>query len=407
MSRIAAGLLIALTLIAGILIGGTLGSPSPSLSRSPDSALAGATSAPSATPSAPTASPAPTPTPTPSPTPSPTPVPTPVLVAAPLTGQLVTPALAQRHVVAVMIDDLAAARPQSGLSSADVVWQAPAEGGIPRYMALFQTGDPPAVGPVRSSRLYFIAWAAEWNAVYVHVGGSPQALALLHSSQGKGRVVFDADEFRWGGRYLWRIKTRLAPQNVYSDAAHLQSLARAVGAKTVDATPVWQFAPDADLAMRPKGGTITVPYLANRITYAYDRASNRYLRSVSVEGKQVDAGTNQRIGPKNVVVMAMSFAPLNDGTQKHRLEAQFTGSGVAYIATNGTTVKGTWKKKSMTAPTLFYGPDGKPVTLTIGQTFVQVVQRGTVITVKDGRIPPRPIRPAASGHVDPDGPLAQ
>jgi len=70
--------------------------------------------------------------------------------------------LATRKPIAVMIDDLAAARPQSGLSMANIVYQAPAEGGIPRYMALFQTQAPAAIGPIRSARLYFVAWAEEW-----------------------------------------------------------------------------------------------------------------------------------------------------------------------------------------------------------------------------------------------------
>ena len=328
-----------------------------------------------------------------------------MLVPAPLTGRMVAPSIASRHVVAVMIDDQFQARPQSGLASASVVWQAPAEGGIPRYMALFQEGDPKAVGPVRSSRLYFIAWAAEWRSVYVHVGGSPQALDLLRSRDGKGKVVYDADGFRYEGRYLWRIKSRLAPHNVYTDGKNLRGVGKKVGAKAVEYKPAWKFAADAVYADRPNGGTIVVPYLANKITYKYDRKSNRYLRSVSVEGKQVDASSKSRVGPKNVVVMTMSFGPLNDGSKKHRLEAQFTGKGTAWIATNGRTVKGTWKKSSMTGPTRFYGPDGKQVKLTIGQTFVQVVPKGTKITIKDGKVPPLPPRPAAAGRLDPKGGL--
>src|SRR5258707_8461247 len=118
-------------------------------------------------------------TPSLSPAPTPTPVPTPTTVPAPLTGRLVLPQVAARHPIAVMIDDLGAARPQSGFSAASVVWQAPAEGGIPRYMMIFQESIPAEVGPVRSSRYYYIAWAAERRAVSAHAGGSPQALQTL------------------------------------------------------------------------------------------------------------------------------------------------------------------------------------------------------------------------------------
>ncbi len=330
--------------------------------------------------------PPPIPTPTPTVAPAPTPVPTPVLVPDPMTGLMVTEDQASRHVVGVMIDDLSAARPQSGLSDASIVWQAPAEGGIPRYLALFEAGDPAAVGPIRSSRLYFIAWAAEWNAVYLHVGGSPQAMALLKSAQGSGQVVWNADEFRWGAAYMWRIKQRDAPHNVYTDSKHMELLVKRTGAAiTMTYTPAWQFAPDAQLEQRPVGGAIVVPYSANLISYKYDRTTNTYLRTVSVEGPQVDAGTKIRIAPKNVVVIAMSFAPLNDGSGKHRLEAQFVGTGTAWMSTNGVTLKGTWKKASMTAPTLLFGPDGKPVTLTAGQTFVNVVEIGTAVKFTAGK----------------------
>jgi hypothetical protein len=318
----------------------------------------------------------------------------------------VTPDVASRPVIGIMIDDQAGARPQAGLSQASVVWQAPAEGGIPRYMALFQDSYPDLVGPVRSSRYYFIAWAAEWRAMYVHVGGSPQALALLQSTSGRGAAVYNADEYRWGGRYLYRATNRLAPHNVYSDARRLEGLVKAVGAQAPTFTPAWQFAPDAPLELRPEGGSIVAPYAWNKISYAYDRATNTYLRTVTGEGSQVDAGTKQRVAPKNVIVMLMRFAPLNDGSPKHRLEADFTGTGKAWIATNGRTIIGTWRKDSLTAPTQFFGPDGTPVTLTRGQTFVQVMETGTRVTVKDGVVPAPAGSPDASGIPVVPGPSA-
>ena len=234
-------------------------------------------------------------TPVPSPSLIPSPSPTPVLVAAPLTGRLVTPALAARHPIAVMVDDQAGARPQSGFNAASVVWQAPAEGGIPRYMLIFGEGNPPSVGPVRSSRYYFIEWAAEWRALYVHVGGSPQAMATLAAS-GSGQLVYNADEFRWGGTYLWRITQRAAPHNVYTDGKHLRALAARVGATAPPAGPAWTFGPGAPLADRPDGARLEITYPANQIAYRYDRTSNTYRRFVGGQ-PQIDAGDSRPGGP--------------------------------------------------------------------------------------------------------------
>lgn len=374
----------------GSVAAGALGSPAPSggIGAAPSGSVApSASDGPAASPAVtPPPTPVPTPTPDPTPTPSPTPSPTPVPVPAPMTGRLVRPDIAERHPIAVMVDDHADARPQSGFSDAAVVWHAPAEGGIPRYMLIFQDRVPPSVGPVRSARQYYIAWAAEWDAVYAHVGGSPQAMDTLRR-QGNGQLVYNADEFRWGGVYFHRTKDRFAPHNVYTSGKELRALAKRLGATDGPRKAAWRFAPDAPLALRPEGGTIATAYTHNKITYRYDRRSNAYIRSVSGEKTQTDRGTDKPVAPKNVVVMIMSFGRLNDGSNKNRLEAQFVGKGTAWIASNGRTVKGTWRKASLTEPTRFYGADGKQVTLTIGQTFIQVMPRGTKVTVKDGKVP--------------------
>jgi hypothetical protein len=310
-------------------------------------------------------------------------------VPAPLTGRMVLPKVAAQHPIAVMVDDLNAARPQSGFNSASVVWQAPAEGGIPRYMMVFQETIPKNVGPVRSARYYYIAWAAEWRAVYAHAGGSPQALRTLRA-KGNGQLVYNADEFRWG-KSFWRVPDRFAPHNLYTDGKHLRGIAKSVKAADKPMKAVWKFAPDLEKVYRPRGGRIEVAYSYNRIRYDYDWKTNTYLRSVTGEKKQVDAATGKRVAPKNVVIMLMRFGPLNDGSKKHRLEAQVVGSGTAWIATNGTTIKGTWKKASLTKPTRFFDAEGKQVTLTVGQTFVQVMQTGTKVTIKKGSPPPPPV----------------
>ena len=326
------------------------------------------------------------PTPAPSPTPAPpTPEPTPPTVPSALTGLLISPESALYHPIAVMVDDHVAARPQSGFNSAAIVWHAPAEGGVPRYMMIFQDQVPAGVGPVRSSREYFIEWAAEWDAMYVHHGGSPQALATL-AAKGHGQWVWNADGFRWSPKYLWRVNTRRAPHNVYTDGEHLRALAAKIGADDGALTPVWRFAPDASLGERPVGGSIQVVYPYETITYKYDTASNRYVRYINTsKTPQVDAEDNSVVAPANVVILRMHFGPLNDGhPDKFRLEAADVGHGEAWISTNGITVKGTWRKASETAPTLLFGPDGAPVTLTAGQTFVQVLPLSYTFKITPG-----------------------
>ncbi len=341
------------------------------------------------------------PSPSPSVAPTPTPAPTPVLVPAPLTGRLVSPAAAVRHPIAVMIDDLSPARPQSGYNAASIVWQAPAEGGIPRYMMVFQENIPTDVGPVRSSRYYYIAWAAELRAVYAHAGGSPQAMATLRA-KGRGQLVYNADEFRWGKSFR-RIPTRFAPHNLYTTGKQLLGIAKTVGAKNGTIKWPWTFAPDKPLEQRPVGGRIQVYYSANAIRYDYDRTTNTYLRSNTSEKKQIDAATKKRVAPKNVIVMLMHFGPLNDGSKKHRLEATVIGSGPAWISTNGVTIKGTWKKTGLTSATRFFDAKGKPVTLTVGQTFVQVMPYGSKMSFVKGKPAPT-AQPSPSGLPSPSAP---
>jgi hypothetical protein len=368
------------TQLGPLFSGGTAaatGTPAPSSQPAPS----GAAVEPSAAP--------------PSATP-PAPEPTPALVPAPLTGVLVSPEVAAQHAIAIMIDDQFYARPQSGFNAASIVWHAPAEGGIPRYMLIFQDQVAPAIGPVRSSRLYYIQWAAEWRSMYVHAGGSPQAIRKLNKI-GHGEWVYNADQFKWGtgaascagiqGCYLWRTTDRFPPHDVYTDGKHLRRLAKRVGADDALMEPAWTFGPDKATELRPDGGLIRVNFPDVTITYRYDAATNSYQRYVGVDKQpQVDPGDGEVVAPKNVVILRMAFGPLRDSQTHGRLEAHNIGKGVAWISTGGVTVKGEWRKKSPKAPTLLYGPDGQPITLTAGQTFIEVIDTDSTYSfrIRDG-----------------------
>jgi DUF3048 family protein len=331
----------------------------------------------------------------------PQPTPGVVLVPAPMTGLLVSPEAALRHPMAIMIDDHIGARPQSGFNAASVVYQAPAEGGIPRYMLVFQDTVPTAVGPVRSARQYFIEWAAEWNAMYAHAGGSPQALDTLRRF-GHGQLVWNADEFRWSSAgYFWRVHDRVAPHNLYTDGSHLRKLAPLLGMADGPVTPNWAFAFPRMDAERPTGNVIKVVYPYESITYRYDPTLNKYYRYINGSKRpQVDAADGLAVTPTNVVILRMHFgALLNSDPKKHRLEAADVGHGEAWISTGGLTLKGSWRKASASAPTLLFDANGDPVTLTAGQTFVQVLPLTYSFSIANGHLaaPMEPMLPGDGG----------
>jgi hypothetical protein len=227
----------------------------------------------------------------------------------------------------------------------------------------------------------------------VHAGGSPQALATL-KKYGKGQYVYNADSYRWEGTYLLRNGKRVAPHNLYSDGKLLRSLASRVGAKAISAQPVWRFAPGVPAENRPAGARIDITYAYSKYAFRYDRATNTWVHYV--EGKkQVDAGDGKIVAPTNVVVMVVKFGRLNDGhPEKGRLEAQAIGSGRAWISTNGKVVTGKWRKSSITSPVRFYDKNGNAVTLSVGQTFVQVVPSAAAVKITSGK--PVTAAPSAS-----------
>src|SRR3989338_917408 len=141
------------------------------------------------------------------------------MVRRAIDGVLVAEGTKEAYPFAVVIENSVDAWPLSGIGAANLVWEAPAEAGIPRLLAVFADGsDVKEIGPVRSARPYFVDWTEEFHGLFGHVGGSPEALALLPS-----RDVFDVNEFS-RGQFFWRSRARSAPHNVYTSSQKLQEV---------------------------------------------------------------------------------------------------------------------------------------------------------------------------------------
>ena len=267
-------------------------------------------------------------------------------------------------VTAIMIENSPDARPQSGLKDSGVVYEAIAEGGITRFLALYQTEKPQLIGPVRSVRLYYVDWLTPYQASVAHVGGSAAALALV-----RGGSYRDIDQF-FNSAYYWRAADRYAPHNVYTSFEKLDALNQAKGYTKSEFTG-WPRQ-SGKAAAEPNATNIHVVIsgpLYNS-TYAYDAASNQYLRSHEYGGAHVDREQGQ-IAPDTVIVMKVDQSKTyEDG---YRESIATVGSGAAYIFQNGTVVECTWSKTSREAQIEFKDAEGKAIKLNRGQTWITAV----------------------------------
>ncbi len=296
----------------------------------------------------------------------------PATVASPLTGAQVDPALAARPVTGIMIENSHDARPQSGLQDAGVVYEAIAEAGITRFLALFQEGQPQYIGPVRSLRPYYIDFAAPYQASIVHVGGSPDALAEVTSGGFR-----NLDQF-YNGAYFTRINSRYAPHNVYTSFAKLDALNQAKG-YTKSAFTGWPRKADKKLAT-PTAKTIHLAISSSDFyaDYTYDAASNSYLRAEGGEAhtELVNAGdkSGPQLHPKVVIalVMGLSNGALDASGAYYSNYIDY-GSGQMYVFQDGGVTTGAWSKSGTNDQIHFSEDNGTPIKLDAGQTWLTLV----------------------------------
>lgn len=294
--------------------------------------------------------------------------PEPKTMPSPLTGVEVSPEQAEHPVTSVIIENLYPnARPQSGLSSAGIVLETLAEGGITRYQALFGDTFPADIGPVRSIRTYFVRWGLEYNVPVVHAGGNADALDMIGPLGMK-----NLDEFAFGN-YFRRIATRYAPHNLYTTGKQLEDLMAARGFNTKPTFTPWPRKDDAP-SKAPTASSITISpsYYDYQVSYAYDPADNSYARSIR-GAADVDANGNTPIKPKNVIVLKAptSYGLTRSGEQTVIIQTVDSGSGVIFM--DGLATEVTWRKPSDSARTQFFDAAGKEVALNRGQSWVTVI----------------------------------
>lgn len=276
--------------------------------------------------------------------------------------------------VAVMIENMVSSRPPSHLSNANIVYEALVEGGITRFMALYagQMITIPEIGPVRSARPYYLDWALEYGALYMHVGGSPQAFADIRTYE-----VFDLNQF-FNAQYFWRSDDRSAPHNLYTSGEKMAFALRDLEVEGEGSYTPWKFKKDEVSSQRPtadKNITIDFSSVSYQVEYKYDRTENDYVRYQAEQIHRDKPVTEEddegaEIRAKNIIVQKVKTSLLID---EGRLAMEAVGEGEALVFLDGTVISGTWKKDAKDSRTLFYNSDGEEIEFNAGTTWIEIV----------------------------------
>jgi len=323
----------------------------------------------------------------------------------PLNGEMLGKSLKanweKRRPMGIMIENHKDARPQSGLSSADIIYEAVAEGGITRFMGVFYCKDASIVGPVRSARIYFIRMLQEYGEypLYAHVGGANTegpANALGEIQKLGWGLYNDLNQFAVPFPYFWRdyerLPNRATEHTVYSSTTKLWQYAKDKrklsnvdedGVKWNKNFVSWKFKDDAKTADRGSIGSVTFGFWNSfasdfQVIWKYNSVNNSYSRSNGGQ-QHIDKDTGKPLETKNVIVVFAKESPANDGYDGGHILYKLIGSGDGYLFQDGKKEEITWEKEDAESRIKFYDNNSKEVSMVRGQVFVEILPIGNKV----------------------------
>jgi hypothetical protein len=272
--------------------------------------------------------------------------------------------------VAIVIDNHIDARPPVALSEAHIVYELPVEGSITRYLSIYDsTQDLNKIGPVRSARPYMLDYVQELSALFVHVGGSPQALVDIVKNN-----IFDLNEF-YNGDYFIRNENRPKPHHIFIDFANIKDYIASQNKEKNTFFP-WQFKDNEEnininSTSNDLDTNINIDFGADayEVNWVYDFENNNYLRSLNNKIHVDDK--NIAIRAKNIIIQRVNSKVLDE---KLRLKIDTISEGEAVICFEAKCKQGTWKKESAKARTRYY-INGKEVKFSIGNFWIEILDQ--------------------------------
>lgn len=281
--------------------------------------------------------------------------------------------------IAVMIDNHNQAWPQAGLNQAYLVYEAVVEGGETRLMALFKCVTVDKIGPVRSSRHYFLDYAMENDAIYAHYGWSPQA-----ESDIKQYNINNLNGITESETTFWRVKDKSAPHNAVTSTTALLNAAKAKGYKTKSSKKsVLNYVTDeVKLENGQSATSVTIPHSTlQTVKYEYDEQNQVYKRYARNKA-QTDWDTGDNITTKNIIVTFCDNYTLDDSENKGRQGLRNIGTFDGYYITNGKAIKIKCIKEARNTQTKYEDLQGNEIQVNDGNTWINICPKNADVQIE-------------------------
>ncbi|HCC68090.1 TPA: hypothetical protein DEP90_02715 [Patescibacteria group bacterium] len=303
---------------------------------------------------------------------------------SPINGLLFTQSemneLMERRPIAVMINNHSQARPQSGLNSAEVVYEVLVESGITRLLGIFWSQVPDKVGPIRSARQYYLEWLSPYDPLYIYDGCAKSDDPRVNAC---GNIyLYNIKVIATIGSWRWNDGTRYAPHNEYNSLLSAWEYAEDRGwDKFPSEFESWEFKNDELVDQRGDGYRYKVTFHerinnggAYDAIWQYDPSTNSYNRWIG--GRvDIDQETNTQVNAKVVIIQETDITATYD--TKARLIVDTVGQGDAVILMDGKKIDGTWKKTNRMDRTSFYTSDGEKMEFNRGRVWISVIAQSS------------------------------
>ncbi|MBE7027972.1 MAG: DUF3048 domain-containing protein [Ruminococcaceae bacterium] len=282
------------------------------------------------------------------------------------------------RIIAVMVDnDNNDARPHAGVDEAFLIYEAYVEGSATRMMALFKDADTEKIGPIRSSRHYFLDYAMEHDAIYVHYGWSPQASKDI-STYGINNINGVLE----GNNVFWRDSTYTKSwHTAYASIEKIMKFSDETKKyrNTSNVSNFKKTAVDKEITGE-SAIKITLPYAGfYKASYEYDEATNTYKRYINGKGHITQEGVH--LSPKNIIIQKASNFTI-PGDTSGRQDVKTVGTGEGYLITGGKIARITWSKPDRKTKTTYKFENGEEICLNPGQTWIQIVPPSMDISIE-------------------------